>query len=449
MADINGTPGDDQLNGTSGDDLINGLGGNDRISGLDGNDRLNGDEGNDDLFGGGDDDLLRGLAGNDFLDGGIGNDVLIGGAGADTMYGGDGNDIYIVDDSGDFVSESDPIRQFTGDDVIATSVSFELGKFLRVETLAAMDGAGSIGLKGNGFANSLYGNDSNNVLDGGGGIDYLVGRGGDDTYLVSNSVTAITELAGGGSDRVNTAVHYRLATGVEVEFLSAFSLTSTDALRLTGNEFNQQLLGNDGNNILNGGGGVDQLIGRAGNDTYVVDLATDEILEGAGEGDDVLSALTSYSLAAGVSVETMVASGAGSIALAGNEIGQSLYGSSGNNELDGRGGADYLVGAGGADLFMFTTPLGTGNIDVIGDMASGLDRIGIDNAIFAGLDGGALPGSAFRVGTSAQDADDRIVYDPSTGALWFDPDGTGPSAMLQFATLLGAPSISASDFVVI
>lgn len=449
MADINGTPGDDELNGTSGDDLINGLEGNDRISGLDGNDRLNGDQGNDNLFGGGDDDLLRGLAGNDFLDGGIGNDILIGGAGADTMCGGDGNDIYIVDDPLDFVSESDPIRQFTGDDVIATSVSYELGKFLQVETLAAIDGAGAIGLKGNGFANSLYGNDSNNILDGGGGTDYLVGRGGDDTYLVGNSGTIVVEEVGGGSDRVSTAAHFILDAGVEVEFLAAFSLTSTDALRLTGNEFNQQLLGNDGNNILNGGGGADQLIGRAGNDTYVVDLSADEIHEGTGEGDDVISTLTSYVLAMGVSIETMVASGAGWINLAGNQLGQSVYGNAGNNELDGRGGADYLVGGGGSDLFMFTTPLGIGNIDFIGDMASGIDRIGIDNAVFAGLDGGALPAAAFRAGSSAQDAGDRIIYDPNTGALWFDPDGTGPSAMLQFATLLGAPSISASDFVVI
>ena len=31
---------------------------------------------------------------------------LDGGAGADLMVGGDGDDIYVVDDQGDFVSES-------------------------------------------------------------------------------------------------------------------------------------------------------------------------------------------------------------------------------------------------------------------------------------------------------------------------------------------------------
>lgn len=449
MADINGTSGDDVLTGTSDDDLLNGFAGNDRIFGLAGNDRLNGDEGNDQLFGDIGDDVLRGLAGDDSLDGGDGNDVLIGGEGRDTMIGGNGNDTYVVDNILDRVSESDGFNPGSGDDLISTSVSYELDKFLAVETLAARDDAGAISLKGNSFANSLYGNDSNNTLDGGGGIDYLVGRGGNDTYLVSNSATIIAEAVGGGIDTVSTAVHYKLAAGVEVEFLSAFSLVSTDPLRLTGNEFNQQLLGNDGNNILNGGGGADQLIGRAGNDTYVVDQLADTVTENAGEGDDVLSALASYVLAAGASIETMVASGAGSITLTGNEVGQSVYGNDFNNELDGRGGADYLVGGGGADLFSFTTAIGTGNVDSIADMTAGVDRIGIDNAVFAGLDGGALPASAFRVGTSAQDADDRIIYDPNTGALWFDADGSGSGAMIQFATLLNHPALAASDFVVI
>ena len=72
----------------------------------------------------------------------------------------------------------------------------------------------------------------------------------------------------------------------------------------------------------------------------------------------------------------------------------------------------------------------------------------LDDAIFTGLALGALPAGAFRTGTSAQDADDRIIYDPATGNLFFDADGNGGGAAMQFATLQGAPALAASDFIV-
>ena len=54
------------------------------------------------------------------------------------------------------------------------------------------------------------------------------------------------------------------------------------------------------------------------------------------------------------------------------------------------------------------------------------------------------------IGTQAADADDRIIYNQATGALLFDADGSGgASSAVQFATLDGAPIITASDFTVI
>jgi Ca2+-binding RTX toxin-like protein len=74
----------------------------------------------------------------------------------------------------------------------------------------------------------------------------------------------------------------------------------------------------------------------------------------------------------------------------------------------------------------------------------------LENAIFTGLSVGILSRSAFRVGTSATDGSDRIIYDDQTGALYFDADGSGTgSSQVQFATLLGSPDLTRFDFFVL
>ena len=60
-------------------------------------------------------------------------------------------------------------------------------------------------------------------------------------------------------------------------------------------------------------------------------------------------------------------------------------------------------------------------------------------AVFAGLTGsGTLSAEQFRSGaeiTSAVDADDRFVYDTSSGALYYDADGVGGAEAVQVALL--------------
>ena len=110
-----------------------------------------------------------------------------------------------------------------------------------------------------------------------------------------------------------------------------------------------------------------------------------------------------------------------------------------------------MVGWQGADQFSFSTALNAAtNVDRIEDFETGVDKIALDDAVFAGLAPGALPAQAFRLGAVAQDADDRILYDQATGALFFDADGSGTGAAVQFATLLNKPAdLAASDFIVI
>jgi Ca2+-binding RTX toxin-like protein len=117
--------------------------------------------------------------------------------------------------------------------------------------------------------------------------------------------------------------------------------------------------------------------------------------------------------------------------------------------LNGGAGSDSLRGNGGADTFAFTDALVAGNIDHILDFASGTDKIALDDAVFTGLGLGALPAGAFVAGTTAQDANDRILYDQASGAIFYDADGNGSGGAILFATVQAGAVLTASDFQVI
>src|SRR5436190_2255534 len=397
------------------------------------------------------DNQIIGNAADNQLAGLAGNDVLDGGAGRDTMSGGRGDDIFLVDRSDDRVFE----LTAQGRDVVYTQADYVLAEGQEIEVLAASSRAGTapLQLAGNGFANEIYANEGANFIDGGAGADYLVGFSGNDTYVVDNGNDVTVEGLGAGRDTVIALANYTLTAGMEIEVLSAQSQAAATALQLTGNGFANDLYANAAGNFLHGRGGADYLQGFVGNDNYVVETQGDVVIEGAGEGNHgVVYARSSYALGAGQQIEVLSAQSqgaTGALDLTGNEFGNELYGNEGANVLNGGAGGDYLVGYGGADAFAFTTALGGGNVDQIADFLSGTDTIQLDDAVFTGLTPGALNANAFVTGTAAQDADDRIVYDSATGALYFDADGNGAGAAVQFATLLGHPPIAAGDFTMI
>jgi Ca2+-binding RTX toxin-like protein len=334
----------------------------------------------------------------------------------------------------------------------------------------------------------LFGNGDNDNLDGGLGNDVTVGGLGNDSHFVDSLNDAVLENVGQGTDQVITTVTYRLGASAEVEVLQTSSAGGTTAIDIAGNDFNQNILGNEGANILEGLGGTDVLTGAGGNDTlsggtgtdttiggfgddiHIVDAAADIVNELAGAGNDRVLASASYALAAGVSVELLSAlnqNASDPLTLTGNEIANNIQANEGDNSLIGLGGNDTLFGLGGtdnlnggldtdtliggtgADNYVFNSTLSAANIDIIIGFVTASDHILLDDAVFSALPTGALAGAAFRSGTAAGDGDDRIIYDPATGALFYDPDGTGATAQIQFAVLQGAPAVAATDFVVI
>ena len=392
----------------------------------------------------------NGLA--NYLIGNAGANRLNGAGGDDVMYGREGDDSYVVDSAGDRVFES----AGQGSDIVYTSVSYALAADSDVEALATIKSTATdaINLTGNGLANTLTGNAGRNQLDGKAGADTMYGGRGKDTYLVDNAGDKPIEVAGEGvDDIVYTSVSYALAADTDIEGLATISFQATTAINLTGNGLANQIIGNDGANQLDGKGGADTMTGRAGNDKYFVDNALDRAFEAAGGGTDVVYTAVSFVLTDGQEIEglsTITWELTNAINLTGNSLNNNLIGNAGVNVLDGKGGNDTLQGREGADSYAFTTALGANNIDVIFGFSSADDTIVLENnGVFVGLGGGVLNGNAFVIGTAAQDSSDRIIYDQATGRLFFDADGTGAGAQVQFAVLNGAPIIQANDFTVI
>lgn len=132
---------------------------------------------------------------------------------------------------------------------------------------------------------------------------------------------------------------------------------------------------------------------------------------------------------------------------AGNDT---LKGGSGNDSIYGGLGADTLTGGTGSDKYYLDTAPGSGNVDRITDFSTVYDRIGLENAVFTALTTtGTLSSAAFHKGAAASDISDRIIYNPTTGAVLYDPDGTGSAAAVQIAQLNTGLNVSYSDFFVI
>ena len=116
------------------------------------------------------------------------------------------------------------------------------------------------------------------------------------------------------------------------------------ALPGTGSDTLQGLAGND---TLDGGAGADRLAGGAGNDLYVVDNASDQVIEGSGGGTDLVQSSVSFTLP--TQVEHLTLTGTAAINGTGNTLGNTINGNAAGNVLIGAAGGDQLYGMDGND----------------------------------------------------------------------------------------------------
>jgi Ca2+-binding RTX toxin-like protein len=206
--------------------------------------------------------------------------------------------------------------------------------------------------------------------------------------------------------------------------------------------------GGTDNDWFEGGGDGDTLVGNAGNDRLFGEAGSDMLYGGV--GFDFLLGGSEADALFGDTGDDQLYGDAGNDMLIGGAGVDMLNGGSETDRLFGGLGNDSLTGGAGNDAFVFNTKLGRANRDTVNDFVHGVDKLQLENAILKGIGGtGALKAAYFRKGAHAVDGNDHVIYNAKTGALYYDSDGTGDHAQIQFATLVGKPALSAGDFAVI
>jgi uncharacterized repeat protein (TIGR02059 family) len=356
------------------------------------------------------------------------NDVgFIALKGSADLYGGNGAPFIVADGASQRIvmgADDDTIHGGGGDDYVGS-----LGGNDELH-----------GDEGNDTASGGIGNDT---LDGGTGVDVMYGGKGNDTYIVDKASDQVIEYPGEGIDTVRSSVSFMLENA-KVENL----VLTGSASYGYGNGLANKMAASDAGSLLHGWGGNDTLSGGASRDR-LYGSSGDDRLYGNG-GNDRLYGGTGKDRLDGGSGRDYLAGESGSDILKGGDGHDTINGGSGNDVLYGGMGKDVLTGGSGRDTFVFDTKFGKGEFDTIKDFNPWEDTIRLENALFTKIGpNGHLAWDAFHYGTHAADAQDRIIYDWFSGALYYDKDGAGGAAQVQFAKIDKHLFLTVSDFVII
>ena len=421
---------------------------------------------------------IIGSAGADTLTGDDGDNVIEGGAGVDTLVGGAGTDTlsYESEQEGvtvDLDTDGRGTQRATRPDLLTG----------RTPALDSIEGFENV--RGGAGADTLTGDDNNNILEGGEGDDTLEGKGGDDTlyggagadtyvYYYTDSpdrkdgVDRITDSEDGGTIEIHldgTAFVGRGITGIEnlddgdlldrlqVNGVTIGRIRETDALG--NNVVFFQIQFDDDNKILFKGQNIGLKIIDRGIEQTVSAAALVATFENVGTvfldtgtpNDSYIGILNSANVAvdtvsyrdSSTAVEVSLATG-GADGDTFSDIGN-LIGSAHNDELTGDGNANTLEGLGGDD----TLTGGAGD-----DTLRGGDG---DDTLIGGRGEDTLDGGANKVGTLADPSiGDTASYEGSTaGGITIDLSPNSDNKVIGFRgdadrdELIGIENITGGD----
>ncbi|MEB3293280.1 MAG: calcium-binding protein, partial [Synechococcales bacterium] len=347
--------------------------------------KVKGFDNSDDVINGqGGNDILWGLSGDDLLRGGTGDDLLVGGAGIDQLDGGEGSDTADLSDIETGVNANLSVGTFSYPNELGVTVT----EIIRnIENII-----------GTQFGDILTGNQAANRLEGGNGDDRLFSGNGNDTLLGGDGDDWLAGGAGidllDGGDGFDLALLGDLPSGVRAD-LNTDQMTYQDATGniiteiirniegITSGEFNDELIGDAGNNRFDGRGGNDILRGGLGDDYFLGGAGIDFIDGGAGFDTVNLVEDFNFGVSVNLSTGTVIYNAMGSTItetilniesviatqfddeVIGNDADNLIYGLGGNDRLFGGDGNDGLVGGDGIDFMDGGAGFDTANLALI------------------------------------------------------------------------------------
>jgi serralysin len=382
-------------------------------------------------------DIVRGSFRNEWIDVGAGDDDVVGGAGNDWMRPGSGADscsggtgFDVIDYSTHALTNAEGLQVALTGHQMGTVQTPDIASDL-FETCEVLIGTA--------------GNDS--LVAGGFAISFAGGNGADQISAGANSLITMdygTESTVAGSTRnavVNLSAESRVVGSTILlsnRAIDTFGKIDTLAgiSKVTGTAFSDLFFA----------GTSSRIHGGLGNDTYYAD-ANDTIVEMPNAGTDTIRSSSSLTLA--TNVENLQLMATATIAT-GNASPNAIMGNASNNILSGKLGIDTLSGAMGADRFVFDTVASISNADRITDFAHGVDKIAFAKSVYTTLGTGPrISADSFVSATRALDAEDRIIYNMATGALYYDANGNMAGGALLVAILTSKPALSYTDFLVL
>ncbi|MEH2126549.1 beta strand repeat-containing protein, partial [Nostoc sp.] len=219
---------------------------------------------------------ILGTAYDDNIVGNDGNDTLYTGSGGkDTIDGGSGDDVLSVDYSNATEGITTTFNATTNKGEITGGISQV--DYKNIEQLNIL---------GTAYDDNIVSNDGNDTLStGSGGKDTIDGGSGDDVLSVNYY----------GSKGIATTFNATTNTGEITAGISQVDYKNIERLNISGTAYDDNIIGNDGNDTLSGGySGKDTIIGGAGNDILTGGSGDDTLTSGAGNDKFVYNFNDSY-----------------------------------------------------------------------------------------------------------------------------------------------------------